>query len=40
MREAQVQQAREVMAREARSFVTIRAQLESERSRIAAILSE
>jgi hypothetical protein len=40
MREAQVQQAREVMAREARSFVAIRAQLESERSRIAAILSE
>jgi hypothetical protein len=40
MREAQVQQAREVMAREARSFVAIRAQLESERSRIAAILGE
>jgi hypothetical protein len=38
MREAQVQQAREVMAREARSFVAIRAQMESERSRIAAIL--
>jgi hypothetical protein len=38
MREAQVQQAREIMAREARSFVAIRAQLESERSRIAAIL--
>ncbi len=38
MREAQVQQAREVMAREARSFVAIRAQLESERSKIAAIL--
>jgi hypothetical protein len=40
MREAQVQQAREVMAREARSFVALRAQFESERSRIAAILSE
>jgi len=40
MREAQVQQAREIMAREARSFVAIRAQLESERSRIAAILGE
>jgi hypothetical protein len=38
MREAHVQQAREVMAREARSFVAIRAQLESERSRIVAIL--
>jgi hypothetical protein len=40
MREAQVQQAREVMAREARNFVAIRTQLESERSRIAAILGE
>jgi hypothetical protein len=40
MREAQVQQAREVMAREARSFVAIRAQLESERARIAAVLGE
>ena len=40
MREAQVQQAREIMAREARSFVAIRAQLESERSRIAAVLGE
>jgi hypothetical protein len=39
MREAQVQQAREVMAMEARSFVALRAQFESERSRIAAILS-
>jgi hypothetical protein len=29
-----------VMAREARSFVAIRAQMESERSRIAAILGE
>ncbi len=40
MREAQVQQAREIMAREARSFVAIRAQLESERAKIAAILGE
>jgi hypothetical protein len=40
MREAQVQQAREAVAREARSFVALRAQFESERSRIAAILSE
>jgi hypothetical protein len=40
MREAQVQHAREVMAREARSFVALRAQMESERAKIAAILGE
>jgi hypothetical protein len=40
MREARIQQSREVMAREARSFIALRAQLESERSKIAAILGE
>jgi hypothetical protein len=37
MREAHVQQSREVMARELRSFVALRAQFESERSRVLAV---
>ena len=40
MREAHVQQSREVMARELRSFVALRAQFESERSRIVATLGD
>jgi hypothetical protein len=40
MREAHVQQSREVMAREQRSFVALRAQLESERSRILAAFGD
>jgi hypothetical protein len=40
MREAHIQQSREVMARELRSFVALRAQFESERSRIIAALGD
>jgi hypothetical protein len=40
LREAQVREAREIATTEARSFVALRAQLESERSRILAVLGE
>jgi len=40
MREAHIQQSREVMAREMRSFVALRAQFESERSRILAAFGD
>jgi hypothetical protein len=40
MREAHIQQSREVMARELRSFVALRAQFESERSRVVAALGD
>jgi hypothetical protein len=40
LRETQVREAREIATTEARSFVALRAQLESERSRILAMLGE
>ncbi|MCC5989956.1 MAG: hypothetical protein LM558_00405 [Thermosphaera sp.] len=40
LREAQVREAREIATTEARSFVALRAQFESERSRILAMLGE
>jgi hypothetical protein len=40
MRETQVREAREIAATEARSFVSLRAQLESERSKILAMFGD